>query len=98
MEELDNWPFDQARNVACVTQKQVVNDDLPILYVIHDVEDQDWMFLTGGEFESEDALIVSMAQIVELDPTLLQIASMPPGYSATRAQIGGDWEVANDTD
>lgn len=93
-----SWTFDQAENVACITVKQVVNGSAPILIVVHDAEDHDWQFLTGQTFTMDDAMIVSMGEIVSLDPTLLDIGTMPPGHTATRVAVGEPWNIEKTSD
>lgn len=92
-EENVEWTFDQAENVACFTLRQVLKEGEPILYVVHDAADHGWQFLTGKNVKMADAIIVSMREIVEHDPTLLEIGDMPPGHSARRAAVGQPWEV-----
>ena len=89
----DSWPFDQPRNVACFTVRQVIEDGAPILYVVHDADDHGWQFLTGDPVSSDDAVIVSMAEIVGIDPSLFEISHLPPGYTATRISIGDEWQI-----
>ena len=91
--EITNWTFDEAENVACFTLRQIMIDGAPILYVVHDEDDHGWQFLTGENVTSEDAMIVSMREIVEHDPTLLEIGAMPPGHRATRVAVGEPWKV-----
>ncbi|WP_153039176.1 hypothetical protein [Microbulbifer sp. Q7] len=90
VEKMD-WPFDQARNVAAITTKQVVKDSFPVLMVVHYADDDSWAFTCGTTNKSEDLMIVGMGEIVSLDPTLYSIADLPPGWSATRASITSEW-------
>jgi hypothetical protein len=91
--EIAEWTFDQEENVACFTLRQIINDGAPILVVMHDEDDHGWQFLTGENVTLDDAMIVSMGEIVEHDRTLLEIGDMPPGYRATRVAVGERWEV-----
>ena len=50
MTESDEWPFDQARNVAAISDASVVNGS-PILFVVHYSEDDSWAFLSGAAFD-----------------------------------------------
>ena len=40
-----DWPFDQAENVAAITSKFVVDDNFPILRVVHYSDDHSWHLL-----------------------------------------------------
>lgn len=85
------WPFDQASNCATITTRQVMLDGKPITHVYHDESDHGWQFHSEGVFRSEDAMIVVLHRIVELDPSLLEIADLPPGWMAQRECRGGPW-------
>ncbi len=86
-----NWPFDQAENVATITTTKVVNEKFPILMVVNYQEDDSWAFTCGTTNRSEDLMIVSMRQIVEIDPSLESIADLPLGWSATRESVTSKW-------
>lgn len=72
---------------------QVVNESEPIVVVMHDADDHGWQFRTGQNVTMDDAVIVSMQQIVEHDRTLLETGSMPPGHMATRVTVGEPWNI-----
>ena len=92
MSERD-WTFDQERNVACFTVRQVIENNAPILRVSHDEDDHSWQFLTGDRISTEDMMIVGMGEIVDRDSSLLTIGTMPPGYTATRVSVDDDWVI-----
>lgn len=35
----DDWPFDQSRNTATLMLRSVMSGGLPVLLVVHDLED-----------------------------------------------------------
>ena len=86
------WPFDQDRNVAALTTKQVMHSGLPVLQVAHYDDDHSWAFTCGTSDDSEDAMFVQMEQIVAIDPSLLSIADLPPGWSAWRESPSSPWQ------
>ena len=90
------WPFDQAPNVAAVTSTHITKQRLPILLVTHYADDESWGFQSGLPVTTADAQIVAMKTIVEMDPTVAEIASLAPGYSAVRESVGGKWMVSKD--
>ncbi|EOV0164568.1 hypothetical protein ACTHEE_004611 [Vibrio parahaemolyticus] len=55
-----NWSFDQDKNVAALITKQVVEQGLPILQVIHYSDDHSWAFMCGTTSNPSDTLVVSM--------------------------------------
>lgn len=86
----DNWPFDQAPDVAAITTRQILEGQ-PILIVTHYADDDSWAFLCGTTNETADGRVIGMGEAVELDPTLLEIADLPPGWTASRTKVGSNW-------
>ena len=86
------WPFDQDKNAAALTTRQVLREGFPILDVFHHSDDDSWSFSCGTTNDTEDLLIVGMDCIVEIDPSLVSIADLPPGWRACRDEVGAPWE------
>jgi len=86
-----DWVFDQERNVATVTTKQVVNDSFPILSVVHYSDDHSWGFYCGTTNKSEDLMLVRMGEVIDTDLSLNTIADLPPGWSAYRESVKHKW-------
>lgn len=85
------WPFDQPRNCAVITLRQILDGRQPILHVTHGSDDHGWQFLGGQDAREEDASVVCLSHIVELDPSDLQLADLPPGWHAWRERPVGMW-------
>jgi hypothetical protein len=81
---IDDWPFDQPRNCAVISLRQIVFGNAPILHVVHDEDDHGWQFLNLDDACEEGASVVSLEDIVKLDPTVLAVAHIPPGWRAWR--------------
>jgi hypothetical protein len=88
---MSEWPFDQAPNVAAITTRQVIEDGLPILTVVHYADDDSWAFLCGTSNATEDGRVIGMGTAFKLDSTLSTIADLPPGWCAHRRAIGEPW-------
>jgi hypothetical protein len=73
------------------TTRQIVERAEPILHVTHDSDDDAWQFL-GREAREEDAKIIALHEVVELDLSVLQLADLPPGWHAWRDSIDSPWE------
>ena len=84
------WPFDQPRDCAVFTTRQVLEREEPILHVSHDSDDHSWQFL-GSEARPEDAKIILLEEAVKLDPSVLQVADLPVGWHAWRASVEEPW-------
>jgi hypothetical protein len=87
---MDDWRFDQARNVAAVTSAAVLAG-APIVLVVHYSDDDSWGFFDGAAFETANGRVVAMAEAVNLDPSLNEIANLPPGCVARRATPNAPW-------
>ena len=86
------WPFDQPPNCAAISLRQIVKEGVPVLLVTHDEDDHGWQFLDGSEPpQASDAIIVCMSHVVEADPTLYEVADLPPGWRAWRTAVGEAW-------
>jgi hypothetical protein len=88
---IDKWPFDQQRNCAVFTVSQILDRSEPVLHVTHDSEDHGWQFLTLATPKSADARIVALEEMVSFDPSVLQLADLPPGWHAWRRSIADPW-------
>jgi hypothetical protein len=87
----DSWPFDQPRNCATFTTRQVLKRAEPILLVSHDADDHGWQFIGSSPVVTADVQIVGLGQIVDLDPTVREVADLPPGWQSLREKVGGGW-------
>ena len=87
------WPFDQPKNCAVITIQQILDLDLPILFVYHDLDDHGWQFLSNIEIKEKDAKVVSLLNIVELDKSVLEVAHIPPGFRAYRKSTDSEWII-----
>ena len=77
------WPFTDVENTACFTQRQIVEHGHPILLVAHDEDDGCWQFLDGSEnLKIADGTLVTLGSVVELDPSLGEVADLPLGWVA----------------
>ena len=71
--------------------RQVLDGSEPILLVSHDEDDHAWQFIGTSDASVEDAKLVCLEEIVRLDPTVLEVADLPPGWQAFRDRVGGEW-------
>ncbi len=90
-----NWKFPDPPNTAVFTSVYVLKDRKTITYVSHEENDGAWQFFTDDVIEQyEDiARIVALSEIVDIDPTLRNLANLPMGYYATRKDRNDPWTV-----
>ncbi|AEV61869.1 hypothetical protein [Pseudomonas ogarae] len=58
-------------------------------------EEGDWQFLCGCVDHNDplEPYHVSIGVLLDVDPTLNQIADLPPEWEAERTEVGGDWQA-----
>ena len=88
---IDDWPFDDPKNVATFTVRQIARDGNPILRVTHDSEDGAWQFLEWGPPYEEDAMIVGLEEMTRIDPSILELANLPLGCVRIRQNASQPW-------
>jgi len=71
--------------------RQVLEGSEPILLVTHDADDHGWQFIGTSDASMADTKLVALEEIVKIDPTILEVADLPPGWHAIRERVGGAW-------
>lgn len=87
----ETWPFSVPVNSVAFCQKSIRNGHA-ILTVVHD-HDGDWQFLHGDIAEGEEPAILCLGCVFQMDPSISDVADIPPGSRATREMPGADWEL-----
>jgi hypothetical protein len=88
----DNWPFEDPTNVAVITTRSIVKDRKPILLVTHDNDDGSWQFLDGGPITVTDGMVLALSEVVEIDPSVKELADLPYGWRAWRENKNSPWK------
>lgn len=83
------FKFNKPKNLTIFTTRQWLEENKPILKVVHD-EDGDWQFLTGDQMP-EDIKIVALEEIIKQDTTLNEVFDLEYDEEAERDFIGGKW-------
>ena len=83
--------FKKQDNTMVITTKNVIAGIKPVLFVSHDSEDGMWEFLDGEELDENEACIVSLAEILEIDGSLGVLHDLPLGWIAYRNYINDTW-------
>ncbi len=85
------FPFYDLPNTAAIVCSHVLNGEKPILYVFHDEDDGMWQFLCDGTHTMEEAKIVSLKFVYDLDHSVGALRDMPCGCYAKRAAQTDEW-------
>lgn len=86
------WRFAESENVAVITLRQILSEGEPILHVTHDSDDGGWQFLGWNDPQEEDAKLVALSEIVQLDPSVQELADLPLGWHAWRRTTKEPWQ------
>lgn len=78
---------------AVLTTEHVICKGSPVTYVVYD-EDGDWQLFGDEEFdEDENPYVVSVEEILEMEPVLRKLPDMQPGQTAIRDAGSFRWTV-----
>jgi hypothetical protein len=87
-----SWPFSDPPNVAVITTTGILRSGDQILHVAHDDDDGTWHFNDGAEPDEDDAMVVTLQDIFDLDPSIAELANLPEGWAAERSARGKAWK------
>ena len=98
---MDNaWPFDEPPNVAVILDAAVLSKTDWIAMAARDEEDGAWQFIGSRIWSGEQRLdpsiakVVGLANVCKLDHTILELASLEPGFVAERSGPTSEWKVS----
>lgn len=93
---MNNWKFKDLPNTAAITNNKIINKLSWIGYVSHDINDGSWQFLENNNEKPdiEAAVVVSLQNIAELDPSIIELANLPLGWFAWRDSNQAKWQRA----
>lgn len=94
----NKWAFADEPNVIVMTTKNIVNNKNQILSVWHDADDGMWQFLDGTDVNEEDAILISLEEIVDIDDSVKEVSDLPLGWVAWREQKGSEWKRQSETE
>jgi hypothetical protein len=90
-----NWPFIDPPNVAVFTDRRIVELGTWIYCVSHDRDDGAWQFHGPDGFaDEENARVVALRTIFELDDSIGLLADLPLGWCAWRESVASHWQRA----
>jgi len=87
----ETWKFLDPQNVAVFTTRHIFRDGLPILHVSHDLDDGSWQFHWGGDIDEQSAMIVGLREVVDHDPSIVELHDLPEGWIAWRKDSESEW-------
>ncbi|HXX43102.1 MAG TPA: DUF4262 domain-containing protein [Candidatus Acidoferrales bacterium] len=88
---LYRWKFQEPPHTGVFTTKPVMNGDEPVLMVCHDIEDGAWQFIGTSDGTPENMTYVCLHHVLDLDPTIVELADLPVSWIARRTQVSEPW-------
>ncbi len=85
------YKFLDDKNTMAITTKKIVSGKSDILLVSHDEDDGMWEFLDGEDVCEENALVVSMSEMVQIDESINKLYDLPLGWIAYRESKTTEW-------
>jgi hypothetical protein len=93
-----HWPFLDPPNTAVITNVRILDGADWVQVVTHDEEDGAWQFLPSrGQASMEEAAVVGLRRMVEIEPRLNELADLPLGWHAWRGGKSEPWTRAPKT-
>ena len=84
--------IEENKNKSAITTKYVLNNNSIIVSVFYD-EDGDWQFLGEEEVSEEDAIVVSIQEMIDIDKSLVNLPDLKEGESAYRKNKESIWLI-----
>jgi len=90
------WKFTDPPDTAVLADRRIIQEGDWIAHVFHDESDGGWQFHNdqAASLTEDDAMIVSLRNIVEHDPSVSELADLPIGYRAWRHAKDTAWQRA----
>lgn len=87
------WPFGDSPESLAYTLSGIMDGKTAIRLVYHDADDESWQFLDDGSPIPDSAgLAVDLADVVNLDPSVRELADLPVGWFAWRQTSESQWQ------
>lgn len=88
-EKSDLWSFEEPPDCAVITLVSIVRQGKPVLYARNDADG--WQFLDGEDVRIEDAMVIGLGEMIQLDRSLLALADLPTDWCAWRDTPEEPW-------
>jgi len=89
-----DWPFDDPPNLAVIATRPVMSGESWIASVYHDDDDGGWQFHGVETVGVDEAKVVGLKRVFELDPSIGELADLPLGWQAWRVSRDAPWQRA----
>lgn len=93
---MKEWKFSAPVDMAVIVNRKILRRDGWIAHVFHDADDGGWQFHSNdpGPVSEDGAAVVSIFEVAQLDPSILELAELPLGWQAWRDSPTSPWQRA----
>ena len=84
--------FKESKNQAVFTCLHITNENKPILCVKHD-DEGDWQFLCGCNHITDDARIIALQEVINIDSSVSEVSNLKRGQTAVRESKDSKWKL-----
>lgn len=88
------YPFSKRPGMLVFTCCHILEDNRPITFVTHHFDDNNWQFICSDTHNDTDAVIISISELCEIDPTIEELCDMPVGHCAHRKNQNAKWVIS----
>ncbi|MFE6509180.1 hypothetical protein ACFVDI_01070 [Nocardioides sp. NPDC057767] len=85
------WLRHWLRRTKIITTAPVLTGEEPALFVSRDTDDGVWQLIGASKATLDSNRVGHLTDLVDTDPTLVNVLDLEPGESAMREQVGGPW-------
>jgi hypothetical protein len=86
-----DWKFPCSPHTSAYVSQNVHDGTESITYVSHDADDGAWQFLGDSMSDGGGPVLVCLHHPIDKDPSLKELADLPPGWCAVREAPGKPW-------
>ncbi|MDO5559345.1 MAG: hypothetical protein Q4F95_07065 [Oscillospiraceae bacterium] len=88
------YPFSDKPGMLVFTCCHVLENQKSITIVTHHFDDNNWQFLCNKAHTDADAVITTIGELCELDPSVEELCDLPVGHFASRKNVNAKWIIA----
>ena len=88
---MKKYNFIEDKKTMVITTKSILKCKKDIVVVSHDEDDGMWEFLDGDDVTEEEASIVSLEEIFEIDNSVNELFDLQLGWIAYRENKSSEW-------
>lgn len=82
-------------NAVVITTKSILEGNANVAEIYHE-DDGTWQAIPAEDFKENDAKVISMKNLIDIDESIKEILALPKGYMAIKKD--NDWIITQQDD